>query len=72
MAVRRIGDPAYDFAFDNFFACRRPYDRPDQVTAIGRVGAPECNDGQESGYAGVSPFALWQNVVELAATGRAS
>lgn len=25
----------------------------------------ECNDGQESGYAGVSPFALWQTVVRL-------
>jgi hypothetical protein len=23
----------------------------------------ECNDAQESGYAGVSPFALWQNIV---------
>jgi hypothetical protein len=26
----------------------------------------ECNDGQESGYVGVSPFALWQRVVEEA------
>ena len=25
----------------------------------------ECNDGQESGYAGVSPFALWQEVVQI-------
>jgi hypothetical protein len=25
----------------------------------------ECNDGQESGYAGISPFALWKNVVSL-------
>ncbi|MGC4015717.1 MAG: ATP-grasp domain-containing protein [Luteolibacter sp.] len=24
----------------------------------------ECNDGMESGYAGVSPFALWRKVVE--------
>ena len=24
----------------------------------------ECNDGQESGYAGVSPFALWNQLVE--------
>lgn len=23
----------------------------------------ECNDGMESGYAGVSPFMLWQNIV---------
>jgi hypothetical protein len=25
----------------------------------------ECNDGQESGYAGVSPFALWQEIVAI-------
>ena len=25
----------------------------------------ECNDAQESGYAGVSPFALWQRVVDI-------
>ncbi len=25
----------------------------------------ECNDGQESGYAGVSPVALWQEVVRI-------
>ena len=25
----------------------------------------ECNDGQESGYAGVSPLALWQEVVRI-------
>lgn len=25
----------------------------------------ECNDAQESGYAGVSPFALWQTIVEF-------
>lgn len=25
----------------------------------------ECNDGQESGYAGVSPFALWQKILDL-------
>jgi hypothetical protein len=24
----------------------------------------ECNDGMESGYAGASPFAIWQNIVE--------
>lgn len=24
----------------------------------------ECNDGQESGYAGLSPFLLWQNILE--------
>jgi hypothetical protein len=31
----------------------------------GRWIVIECNDGQESGYAGVSPFGLWQKVVEL-------
>ena len=25
----------------------------------------ECNDGQESGYAGVSAIGLWQNIVEI-------
>lgn len=25
----------------------------------------ECNDGMESGYAGVSPFALWQNILDI-------
>jgi hypothetical protein len=32
----------------------------------GRWVLIECNDGQESGYAGVSPFSLWQHVVEAA------
>jgi len=31
----------------------------------GRWIVIECNDGQESGYAGVSPFALWRNILEL-------
>lgn len=26
--------------------------------------AIECNDGQESGYAAVSPFALWRNLLD--------
>ena len=25
----------------------------------------ECNDGQESGYAGLSPFVLWRNIAEI-------
>jgi hypothetical protein len=29
----------------------------------GRWLVIECNDGQESGYAGLSPFTLWQNIV---------
>jgi hypothetical protein len=31
----------------------------------GRWIVIECNDGQESGYAGASPFALWQNVLDV-------
>jgi hypothetical protein len=25
----------------------------------------ECNDGQESGYAGLSPFLLWRNIAKI-------
>ncbi len=31
----------------------------------GRWLVVECNDGQESGYAGASPLALWQRVMQL-------
>lgn len=31
----------------------------------GRWLVIECNDGQESGYAGVSPLGLWQRIIEL-------
>lgn len=34
-----IGVPIYDFAFETFFACRRPYQRPPEVEAVARVGA---------------------------------
>lgn len=34
-------------------------------TETGRWIVIECNDGQESGYAGVSPFGLWQKIVDL-------
>ncbi|MBX7218460.1 MAG: ATP-grasp domain-containing protein [Blastocatellia bacterium] len=34
-------------------------------TQEGRWIVIECNDGQESGYAGVSPFALWHAIVQL-------
>ncbi|MCE9673348.1 ATP-grasp domain-containing protein [Myxococcus stipitatus] len=30
----------------------------------GRWIVIECNDGQESGFAGISPFALWRNILE--------
>lgn len=31
----------------------------------GRWIVIECNDGQESGYAGISPFTLWRNILEV-------
>ena len=31
----------------------------------GRWIVIECNDGQESGYAGISPFALWQAILDI-------
>ncbi|GEM49815.1 ATP-grasp domain-containing protein [Deinococcus cellulosilyticus] len=34
-------------------------------TASGRWVVIECNDAQESGYAGVSAVALWQKIIEL-------
>ena len=33
------GIPIYDYDFRSSFPCRVPWDRPDEVTAIGRVGA---------------------------------
>jgi hypothetical protein len=33
--------------------------------ADGRWVLIECNDGQESGYAGVSPLAMWQKIIEI-------
>jgi hypothetical protein len=37
-------------------------------TTSGQWVVIECNDGQESGYGGVSPFALWQQVVACEAS----
>ena len=37
----------------------------------GRWIVIECNDGQESGYAGVSPLALWQAIVSIEKIGEA-
>jgi ATP-grasp domain, R2K clade family 3 len=34
-------------------------------TVDGRWLVIECNDGQESGYGGVSPLALWQRIIDL-------
>ena len=33
-------------------------------TTTGRWIIIECNDGMESGYAGASPFAIWQAIVD--------
>jgi hypothetical protein len=35
------------------------------MTATGRWIVIECNDGQESGYAGVSPIGLWQKILRI-------
>ncbi len=34
-------------------------------TVTGEWIAIECNDAQESGYAAVSPFSLWQNIIDV-------
>jgi hypothetical protein len=34
-----IDSPSYDFSFSQLFACRRPWNRPEKLTAIGRFGA---------------------------------
>lgn len=34
-------------------------------TATGQWIVIECNDGQESGYAGISPVALWQRILMI-------
>lgn len=39
--TQKTNNPAYDFAFDSALACRRPWQRPNQVTAVARVGAPQ-------------------------------
>jgi ATP-grasp domain, R2K clade family 3 len=39
IAASIIHVPRYDFSFETFFSCRRPYQRPEQITAIGRFGA---------------------------------
>ncbi len=35
------------------------------MTVDGKWIAIECNDGQESGYAGVTPIGLWQKLIEF-------
>lgn len=36
-----VGVPNYDFPFGNIFACRRPYERPTPLTAVGRFGVTD-------------------------------
>jgi hypothetical protein len=38
---RRVGLPVYDFDFSRYFTCRRPWQRPDTITAVARAGAYE-------------------------------
>jgi hypothetical protein len=33
-------------------------------TITGKWIVIECNDGMESGYAGASPFAIWQAIID--------
>jgi hypothetical protein len=37
--VSKIGLSSYDFNLSQFFSCRHPWQRPEQITAIGRFGA---------------------------------
>lgn len=39
LAVQKVGLTIYDFDFNSYFICRRPYTRPDKITAVGRFGA---------------------------------
>ena len=38
----------------------------------GRWIVIECNDGQESGYSGISPLGLWQQIIEIEKSGVSS
>lgn len=41
IAASKINAPRYDFNFETFFACRHPYQRPEQIEAIGRFGVTD-------------------------------
>lgn len=45
--------PIYDFDFRAFFPCKT------------RWIVIECNDAQESGYAGASAIGIWQNILTI-------
>lgn len=38
IAMLSVDLPSYDFDFASYFSCRRPWQRPDLITAIGRFG----------------------------------
>lgn len=40
----KIGLPVYDFPLSEFFACRRPWQRPERIEAIARFGAASNYD----------------------------
>lgn len=44
IACREVGAVGYDFPFASMFACRRPWARPDMISAIGRFGAVDDYD----------------------------
>lgn len=44
LAVKPTGKAVYDFTFDQFLPCRRPYRLPDDIAVIARVGAPPDYD----------------------------
>jgi hypothetical protein len=37
--VGEVGLSSYDFNLSQFFSCRHPWHRPEQITALGRFGA---------------------------------
>lgn len=39
VVTNSIHNPVYDFRFDSYFACNRPWNRPKPVLAIARLGA---------------------------------
>jgi hypothetical protein len=43
------GVAAYDFPFDRFFPCRRPWQRPAELAAVARVGAFDDYPGRYAG-----------------------
>jgi hypothetical protein len=41
LALAPVDVPSYDFDPTPFFACRRPWSRPENITAIGRFGVAD-------------------------------